>query len=140
MTVQLMESGWDNMTTAVRKDWPTFPKLPLIIPDRIQDGDFDLQNGRVRAFYLGPSHTEDGIFIYFPNEKTLYGGCILKEKIGYLGSANVVEYPKTLQKLKGLHLDFDTVISGHWSLIHGPELIDQYLALLAEHDRKNSVQ
>ena len=140
MTAQLMESGWDKMTSAIRKDWPNFPQLPLVAPDNIQDGDFELQNGRVKAFYLGPSHTEDGIFVYFPYEKTLYGGCILKEKMGYLGSANVVEYPKTLQKLKDLSLDFDTIISGHWSSIHGPELIDQYLALLAQHAKENTVQ
>ncbi|MGZ3722888.1 MAG: subclass B2 metallo-beta-lactamase [Bdellovibrionales bacterium] len=140
MTAQLMESGWDKMLSAVRKDWPTFPQLPLVVPDSIQDGDFELQGGLIKAFYLGPSHTEDGIFVYFPNEKTLYGGCILKEKIGYLGSANIVEYPKTLQKLKSRHLDINTVISGHWSSIHGPELIDQYLALLAQHANKNSVQ
>lgn len=140
MTAQLMKVGWDKMTSAVRKDWPAFPQLPLVIPDHIQDGNFELQNGEVKAFYLGPSHTEDGIFVYFPNEKTLYGGCILKEKLGYLGSANIVEYPKTLQKLKKLHLDIDTIISGHWSSIHGPELIDQYLDLLAKHANQASTQ
>lgn len=126
--------------STIKKDWSTFPDLPLLIPDQIQDGDFALQNGHIKAFYLGPSHTEDGIFVYFPQEKILYGGCILKEKLGYIGSSNLVEYPKTLQKLKGLHLDIDTIISGHWSPIHGPELIDHYLALLAKNANKGSIQ
>ncbi len=140
MTVELMKSGWDAMTNAVRKGWPEFPQLPLVLPDNVQGHTFELQSGRVKAFYLGPSHTEDGIFVYFPNETTLYGGCILKEKLGYLGSANVTEYPKTLQKLKALHLDIDTVISGHWSSIHGPELIDQYIALLAKNANHTSIE
>lgn len=135
-TVDFMKLGWDEMTNIQRKDWSAFPELPMTIPDQIQKSDFTLQNGHVKAFYLGPSHTEDGIFVYFPYEKTLYGGCILKEKLGYLGSSNIAEYPKTLQKLKALRLDIDTIISGHWSPVHGPELIDQYLALLEKHTSK----
>ncbi len=135
-TVDFMKAGWDEMTRIKQKDWATFPDIPLMIPDQIQDGDFALQGGHIKAFYLGPSHTEDSIFVYFPYEKTLYGGCILKEKLGYLGSSNIAEYPRTLQKLKGLHLDIDTIISGHWSPVHGPELIDQYLALLKHYQRE----
>jgi len=140
LTAQLMKSDWDKMTDLIRKDRPTFPQLPLSLPDNLRDERFELQNGRIQAFYLGPSHTEDGIFVYFPNEKTLYGGCILKEHLGYLGSSNIIEYPKTLQKLKDLHLDIDIIISGHWSSIHGPELIDQYLALLVQYSKQSSVQ
>lgn len=140
LTAQYMKSDWDKMTEAVRRGWPSFPQLPLVLPDQVQSGDFALQDGHIQAIYLGPSHTEDGIFVYFLKEKTLYGGCILKEKLGYLGSANVAEYPKTLQKLKDLRLDIDTVISGHWSSIHGPELIDQYRALLAEHASKSLIR
>ncbi len=140
LTAQFMKSHWDEMTNLIRKDRPTFPQLPLTLPDNLQNEDFKLQNGRIKAFYLGPSHTEDGIFVYFPDEKALYGGCILKEHLGYLGSSNVAEYPKTLQKLKNLHLDIETIISGHWSSIHGPELIDQYMALLAQHAKESSAQ
>jgi len=42
----------------------------------------------------------------------------------------VEDYFKTLQKLKQLNLGFTTIVAGHWSPIHGPELIDQYLQLL----------
>ena len=73
----------------------------------------------------------DGIFVYFPEEKVLYGGCILKEKIGNLAFANVGEYPKTLHKLKELKLDIRTIVAGHWSPVHGPKLIDQYLKMLS---------
>ena len=34
-------------------------------------------------------------------------------------------------ELKQLNLGFTTIVAGHWSPIHGPELIDQYLQLLA---------
>ena len=38
---------------------------------------------------LGPSHTPDGIFVYFPQEKVLCGGWILKERLGNLDYADV---------------------------------------------------
>ena len=56
------------------------------------------------------------------------------EKLGDLSSANRVEYPKTLKKLKGLieqgKLKVDSIIAGHDTPIHGLDLIDHYLTLL----------
>jgi metallo-beta-lactamase class B len=66
-----------------------------------------------------------------PEEKILYGGCVLKEQLGNLALADLTEYPKTLTKLQNLRLGYTTIIAGHWSPIHGPELVDQYLKLLA---------
>jgi metallo-beta-lactamase class B len=68
--------------------------------------------------------------VYFPEQKVLDAGSILKEQVGNLASANLDEYPKTLEKLKALHLDVRTIIAGHWSPVHGPELIDLYQGFL----------
>ncbi len=113
----------------------TGPGLPLPIarPSRRIADDTCLQNGAIRTLYLGPSHTEDGLFVHFPAQHVLYGGCILKEQIGNLDSANVPEYPRTLRRLVALGLPFDCIVSGHWTPVHGRELIDTYLRLLAEH-------
>jgi len=133
MTNDLLKAHWDEMVRYVQKGFPSYPTLPLVLPDQTFAGDFELQSGGVKAIYLGPSHTPDGIFVLFPKEKVLYGNCILKEQLGNLDFADLTEYPKTLQKLKQLNLGFTTIVAGHWSPIHGPELIDQYLALLANH-------
>ena len=132
MTYDLLRLQWDNIVRFTQKLVPDYPSLPLVLPDTTYNGDFQLQGGRVKAFYLGPSHTQDGIFVFFPEEKVLYGGCILKEKLGNLEFANLDEYPKTLRKLQQLHLGFTTIVAGHWSPIHGPELIDQYIQLLEQ--------
>ena len=131
MTYDLLKSNWQEVVDWTRVGIPGYPALPLVLPTRTYPGDFALQGGRIQALYLGPSHTADGIFVYFPEEKVLYGGCILKEQIGNLTFANVAEYPKTLHKLKELKLDIRTVVAGHWSPVHGPELIDQFLELLS---------
>ena len=133
MTRELLASHWDEMVESMRKSMPAYPKSPLVLPDKTYPGDFSLQGDRVRAFYLGPAHTSDGLFVYFPEERVLYGNCILKERLGNLDSANLAEYPRTLRKLQQLKLDFTTIVAGHWSPLHGPELIDQYLRLLEQH-------
>ena len=135
MTSDLLTRHWDEMVRYVQKGFPNYPALPLVSPDKTFAGDFELQSGAVKAIYLGPSHTPDGIFVFFPEEKVLYGNCILKEQLGNLDFANLAEYPKTLEKLKQLSLGFSTIVAGHWSAIHGPELIDQYLQLLAAKSR-----
>lgn len=132
MTRKLMQTGWDEVVGATRRSIPNYPLLPAVLPDTIYPGNFALQDGRIKAIYLGPSHTPDGIFVYFPQEKVLYGGCILKEQLGNLAYANIEAYPKTLRQLQQLQLGFTTIIAGHYSPIHGPELIDDYLKLISQ--------
>jgi metallo-beta-lactamase class B len=129
-TYDLMKSDWTKVVDWTRSGIPGYPRLPLVLPTKTYPGDFALQDGQVRAIYLGPSHTPDGIFVYFPVEKVLYGGCILKEQIGNLAFADLAEYPKTLRSLERLKLDIKTIIAGHYSAVHGPELIQKYLELL----------
>lgn len=131
LTRELMAKNWAQQVSGAQSRYAEYPTVPLVLPDTTFRGDFELQGGRVRAYYLGESHTPDDIFVYFPEEKVLYGGCALKEQLGNLAQANLEEYPKTLQKLKALHLGYTTIVAGHWAPIHGPELVDQYLQLLA---------
>jgi len=106
--------------------------VPIVLPDQISTDDFTLQNGAIRGFYLGPSHKLDDIFVWFPHEKVLYGGCVLKPQLGNMEGADLIEYPKTLHKLKNLHLPIEIVVAGHYSAVHGPDLIDRYLGMPAE--------
>ncbi|MGH9645325.1 MAG: subclass B2 metallo-beta-lactamase [Bryobacteraceae bacterium] len=140
LTHDLLQREWATMVEHAKESFPGYPDNPLVLPDTTHPGDFELQGGRIRCIYLGPSHAPDDIFVYFPEEKVLYGGCILKEQLGNLALANLVEYPKTLQKLKRLDLGYTTIIAGHWSPIHGPELVDQNLRLLELNQSQHPVQ
>ena len=135
LTRDLLKKDGADAVRQVARMFPGYPDVPIVLPDETFAGDFELQGGAVRGIYLGPSHKPDDIFVWFPKEKVLYGGCILKEELGNLDGADLAEYPRTLRKLKALHLDIRTVVSGHYSPLHGPELIDRYLALLAQ-DKK----
>ena len=119
MTSDFLKAHWDEMVQLqVQKGFPSYPTLPFVAPDQTFPGDFELQSGGVKAIYLGPSHTPDGIFVFFPKRRVAYGNCILKEQLGNLDFANLTEYPNTLQKLKQLNLGFTTIVAGHWSPIH----------------------
>jgi metallo-beta-lactamase class B len=140
LTRELMKRDWDGMVANAKTRYPEFPSLPLTLPDVTYRASFKLQGDRVRGIYLGPSHAPDDIFVYFPEEKILYGGCILKEQLGNLALADLKEYPKTLRKLQKLNLGYTAIIAGHWSPIHGPELVDEYLRLLALNQEHPSTQ
>lgn len=133
-TYDLLESTWETRVETARKHHPGYPRLPLVLPTKRYPRNFELQGGDVRALYLGPSHTAGDIFVYFPKERVLDAGSILKEQLGNMANADVAAYPKTLRKLQALHLDIQIIISGHWSAIHGPELVDHYLEMLRTYE------
>jgi metallo-beta-lactamase class B len=107
--------------------------VPIVLPDTIVGNDFTLQDGAVRGLWLGASHKPDDIFVWFPNERVLYGGCALKPFLGNTKGADLAEYPKTLNRLKALNLPIETIVAGHGVAVQGPDLIDRYLGFLAAH-------
>ncbi|WP_397599867.1 subclass B2 metallo-beta-lactamase [Silvanigrella sp.] len=137
MTYNLMKTDWEKTIEFTKKSIPDYPRLPLSLPDNVFQNNFVLQNGDLQSIYTGSSHTYDGIFIYFPKEEVLFGGCILKEKIGNLSFADIKEYPRTIEKLKNLNLKITQVIGGHDEPIHGPELIDNYKKLIDDHNKNH---
>lgn len=73
---------------------------------------------RIIATFFGEGHTKDNIVGYFPGEKILFGGCLIKELDagkGYLGDANVAAWPGTVENVKKAYPDVDIVIPGHGS-------------------------
>ncbi|HTW34910.1 MAG TPA: hypothetical protein VMD53_09860 [Rhizomicrobium sp.] len=135
VTYDFLQRHWTATVAGIRKNLPAYPDLPLTLPSEVHRDSFVLQHGDVQGIYLGPSHTAADIFVWFPREGVLDAGSILKEHLGNMAKADVKEYPNTLHKLKALHLPIRTIISGHWSAVHGPELIDRYLQMLAQDAR-----
>lgn len=76
----------------------------------------DIGGKKIYAIYFGEGHTKDNIVIYFPAEKTLFGGCLIKEigaEKGNLADANLAAWPKTIDKLLKKYPDLQFVIPGH---------------------------
>ena len=73
-------------------------------------------NKEVIAEFHGEGHTRDNVTGYFPSEKVVFGGCLIKEigaGKGYLGDANVNAWPATVTKLKEKYPETQVVIPGH---------------------------
>ncbi len=71
---------------------------------------------KVYATYFGEGHTKDNIVGYFPGEKVLFGGCLIKALEagkGNLEDANVQEWSKTVEKVKNKYPNVKIVIPGH---------------------------
>ncbi len=130
-TADLLKQRFERDVVGLRKAYEGFPPIPLVLPDTIHPGDFELQGGRIKAIYTGAGHTPDGIFVYFPQEKVLYTGCIIKAQVGSLASGDIHEYPKTIRKLQALKLDYDVILAGHFDPIQKPDLVERFLKMLA---------
>ena len=84
--------------------------------------------------YLGEGHTKDNVIAYFPSEKILFGGCLVKSNgagKGYLGDANIDEWANTVREIKRSYNDAEMVLPGHGDAA-GPDLFD-YTAKLFDH-------
>jgi metallo-beta-lactamase class B len=91
----------------------------------------ELGNEKVFAEYFGEGHTKDNLVGYFPGDKVLFGGCLIKEtgaSKGNLEDANIKSWSATVRKLKQAHPDVQIVIPGHGKS-GGTELLDYTIKL-----------
>lgn len=78
----------------------------------------------VQTFYPGAGHSPDNIVLYVPEDKVLFGGCLVKSyessSLGNLSDANTEEWPSSLQKVLAHFKDLAITIPGHqdWSQPH----------------------
>jgi metallo-beta-lactamase class B len=66
--------------------------------------------------FFGEGHTKDNVVGYFPGENILFGGCLIKESgagKGYLGDANVADWPGTVEKIKKEYPNVKIIVPGH---------------------------
>lgn len=92
-------------------------KLPEAEVSIEQDTDFTFGDMKIRVSYPGPGHTVDNTVVWFPQDKVLFGGCLVKAldstSIGNAADANMLEWPRTLERLIKSYEDVEVVIPGH---------------------------
>ena len=103
----------------------------------LMDGDTTFQIGQYsfQTYFPGQGHAPDNIVVWFPKEKILYGGCLVKSvddsTLGYLGDANINAYPATIRKVQAKCKNPNYIITGHddWtnknSLQHTLQMADE---------------
>ena len=88
------------------------------VPKKGFQDSLTLEIGREKVWikFLGQGHTRDNVVGYFPSEKVLFGGCLIKEmgaSKGYLGDANVEEWSATVKRVKKAFPRVKRVVPGH---------------------------
>ncbi len=89
----------------------------------------------VRLMYPGAGHTVDNIVAWLPQERILFGGCLVKSLEatgpGNVADADLESWPGTVRKVKEQFKDAATVIPGHGST-GGLELLDHTIGIVSQ--------
>ncbi len=91
--------------------------LPVPVHGFKDSLQLQLGNAQIMLYYLGAAHTSDNIVAWIPSEQILFAGCMVKslssKDLGNTGDADLVAYPKTLNKLLKKFTLAKIVIPGH---------------------------
>ncbi len=83
----------------------------------LKDTTFITGNISFETFYPGEGHTKDNLVIWFPEQKILYGGCLVKssetKSLGNTADANLKAWPGTIGRLIQKYPHARYVIPGH---------------------------
>lgn len=83
----------------------------------MKDTVFSLGQYSFQAYYPGPGHAPDNIVVWFPKEKVLYGGCLIKsvgdKDLGNLADANIIQYAGTVRNVTKKCKEAAYIIPGH---------------------------
>jgi len=105
------------------------------VPQQTFDEKLTLSLGgrEVLVQYPGPGHTRDNIVVWIPDQKILVGGCLIKsaqaKNIGNTKDADLVQWPKTVEKVQQEFKQAKIVVPGHDDP-SGTEAITRTLELL----------
>ncbi|MGD1839986.1 MAG: subclass B1 metallo-beta-lactamase, long type [Thermonemataceae bacterium] len=94
---------------------------------------------KVVCHYLGEAHTTDGIVVWIPSEKILFGGNGIRNHngwVGNIGDANLQEWSNTAVKIKEHYGLAKIVVPGHGK--HGSSALIDYTIELYDSSRKVS--
>jgi len=109
-------------------------------PDGILPNDttFTIGQESIRCYFPGEGHTSDNIVAWLPNQQILHGGCFVKsvaaDGMGYVGDANLSEWPNSIRRVMHTFGTAKIVIPGHdeWSdtkaLQHTLDLLEKHAA------------
>lgn len=90
---------------------------------------FNYKDQEVIVFYPGPAHSPDNLVVYLPQQKILFGGCMVRAlnyDLGNTKDADLKRYYESAKSLK--NFDAKVVIPGHGK-IGSTDLVDHTIDL-----------
>ncbi len=89
------------------------------LPNRtfLKDTIFQIDGLRFEIFYPGPAHSPDNIVVWFPQQKILYGGCMIKSVdsggLGNLSDADTHSWGNSIKNIQKKYPKPRFIIPGH---------------------------
>ncbi len=69
------------------------------------------------AFFPGAGHAPDTIVVWFPQQRVLFGGCLVKAEesadLGYVGEADLGRWPAAIAAVRARYPEAAIVVPGH---------------------------
>ncbi len=100
----------------------------------------DFNGESIECSYDGGGHSFDNITVWLPNQKILFGGCMVKNKnskgLGNLSDAIVDEWDGTVRKLLNKYGNAEYVIPGHGAY-GGVGLLNHTIDLVKDYKSRN---
>ena len=76
--------------------------------------------GTLEVFYPGGGHTVDNVTVWLPDQRLLFGGCLIRSlganSLGYTGEARLDEWAGSVETLQFRYPDALMVVPGHGRL------------------------
>lgn len=99
-----------------------------------RDTTFNIAGVTLQAYYPGAGHTRDNIVVWVPQDKILFGGCLVKsleaDTKGFTGDADLKQWPLTIKKVARRYTNARYVIPGHLGWQGGLKQLDHTLQIL----------
>lgn len=81
------------------------------------DTTFNIAGVILQTYHPGEGHTKDNIVVWLPQDKILFGGCLVKslkaDNKGFTGDANLKQWPSSIKNVQNHFTDARYVIPGH---------------------------
>lgn len=81
------------------------------------DTTFTIGGQRFEVYFPGGGHTLDNVVVYLPQQKILFGGCLVKDlqatTLGNTADADLKSWPFTIQNLQQRYPKAKTVVPSH---------------------------
>lgn len=82
-----------------------------------KEKSFTFGKEKLSVYFLGEGHSLDNTVVWFPKEKVLVGGCLIKSAeattIGNIVDGNTAAWPATMKEVKRKFKQAKTIIPGH---------------------------
>ncbi len=93
----------------------------LPVSSQVFSGDrFLMLNDLIEIYYPGEGHTKDNLVVWLPENKLLFGGCLIRpvewKSLGYIGDANISQWSESVKNVQNKYPVINKVVPGHGNI------------------------